>query len=77
MGPSDEAWKKRQALHLAAQLPENPQDALAVLDHARDLVTRFLLAGVPVEAAPVAPFRARASSNVRAISSVRPRVSPR
>ena len=31
-------WRKRQALQLVSQLPDNTADALAVLDHARDFV---------------------------------------
>ena len=31
-------WTKRLAIQIAAQLPENPRDALEVLDYARDLV---------------------------------------
>lgn len=47
-----EAWHRRHALHLAAQLPENPEDALMVLDCARELVEKFL---APSFSAPAAP----------------------
>jgi len=30
-----EAWRKRHALQIAAQLPENPEDAEAVLNYTR------------------------------------------
>lgn len=47
MGISEKGvlWRRRQALQLVAQLPENAEDALAVLDYARDLVVNFLGAG--------------------------------
>ena len=40
-----QGWRKRHAIQIVAQLPENTADALAVLDHARDLVERFLAEG--------------------------------
>ena len=36
-------WTKRLAIQIAAQLPENPRDALEVLDYARDLVENWLM----------------------------------
>jgi hypothetical protein len=39
-----EAWQKRQAIQVAAALPENREDALIVLDLARELVENFLFA---------------------------------
>lgn len=38
----DGGWLKRQAIQITAQLPENTDDALAVLEHARALVEGFL-----------------------------------
>lgn len=35
-------WHRRHAIQLAAQLPENPEDALLVLDLVRALVEGFL-----------------------------------
>lgn len=35
-------WLRRQAVHLVAQLPENEEDALQVLAHARELVLQFI-----------------------------------
>jgi hypothetical protein len=35
-------WHRRHALQIAAQLPDDPKDALIVLDHARRLVEEFL-----------------------------------
>lgn len=35
-------WLRRQAVHLVAQLPENEEDALRVLSHARELVLQFI-----------------------------------
>lgn len=37
-----EAYLRRQAVQLAAQLPETPQDALAVIAHMETLVKTFL-----------------------------------
>jgi hypothetical protein len=56
-------WQKRHAIQIVSQLPENVEDALAVLDYARDLVTDFLAA----EAEDVADrVEGRASANVSA-----------
>lgn len=35
-------WHRRHAVHLASQLPEDPEDALAVLALTVELVERFL-----------------------------------
>lgn len=35
-------WRRRHAIQIAAQLPENPKDAVAVLEYARELVDVFL-----------------------------------
>ena len=35
-------WRKRQAVQIAAQLPEDKEAALAVLEYARSLVLDFL-----------------------------------
>lgn len=35
-------WLRRQAVHLVAQLPENEEDALRVLSHARELIIQFV-----------------------------------
>ncbi len=44
---NDGNWRRRHAIQIAAQLPENPDDALAVLDYARQLVEGFLRDGPP------------------------------
>lgn len=36
------AWLRRQAVQLAAQLPEDPADARRVLDLARDVLDKFM-----------------------------------
>ena len=38
----EEAWHRRQALQVAAQLPDQADAALAVLRHAETLVRTFL-----------------------------------
>ncbi len=43
VNPGDEMWLRRQAIQVAAQLPEKREDALRVLEYARDLVTEFLM----------------------------------
>lgn len=37
------AWRKRQAVQIAAMLPEDPEQALAVLRSTRRLVRTFLM----------------------------------
>lgn len=44
MNRSSEAWKKRLALQVVQQLPEDQKDALAVLSYAKELVTGFMCA---------------------------------
>ena len=39
-----EAWHRRHAIQIAAALPETLEDALIVLEMARELVERFLYA---------------------------------
>ena len=41
--PAEEMWLKRQAIQIAAQLPEDQAKALAVLEYARKLVIDFML----------------------------------
>lgn len=38
----EEHWRRRQALQVAAQLPDEPEEALTVLRHAEALVRSFL-----------------------------------
>jgi hypothetical protein len=35
-------WRRRHALTLASMLPDDPEDAVLVLDAARDIVERFM-----------------------------------
>ena len=48
-------WHRRHAIQIAAQLPEEPADALLVLDLARELVEKFLV----VQTAPQGRQEAR------------------
>lgn len=61
-----EGWLRRQAVQIAAQLPENPEDAIEVLELAKGLVESFLkqdqAAPALRPAAPVLAFPASASS---------------
>lgn len=41
--PSDaSAWRRRMAIQLVAQLPDNREDALAVLSYAKDIISDFI-----------------------------------
>jgi hypothetical protein len=42
-----EQWHRQQALCIASQLPDGPNDALAVLDCLRELVDTFLHSDTP------------------------------
>ena len=42
MEAQSEGWKKRIAVQLTAQLPEGREDAMAVIEYMRELVTGFL-----------------------------------
>jgi hypothetical protein len=49
-----EHWHRRQALCLASQLPDGPDDALAILECVRELAVTFLHSDTPQPAkAPV------------------------
>jgi hypothetical protein len=47
--PGEADWRRRHALTLASQLPENQADALVILDLVRELVVSFLQAGPALE----------------------------
>jgi hypothetical protein len=53
--PAAEAdWRRRHALNMAGQLPENVNDALVILDLLREIVVTFLHVDTPEPAkAPV------------------------
>lgn len=61
-----EAWHKRQAIQIAAALPETAEDALIVLELARELVEGFLY---PAQR-PETPLLARERGTVVSLSSV-------
>lgn len=70
MSGNDNNWHRRHAIQIVAQLPEGTQDALMVLELARELVEGFLQAGQRPALAEVVGFpavatalRASASSN--------------
>lgn len=69
----DDGWKRRQAIQIAAQLPEDPQEALDVLMLAQRLVEGFL-----APQGDLLPFRTPAVSgsapSLRAISTGKPSV---
>ena len=65
--PEDQNWRRRQAIQIVAQLPEGTEDALAVLDLAKELVDGFLRGGQPARplTAVAAVVAFPASSNSR------------
>ncbi len=65
MRERSEVWKRRQAITIAAQLPENLTDARAVLHYAMELVDGFLArttAETDQPLASVLPFPASSSA---------------
>jgi hypothetical protein len=64
--PEVNNWKRRHAIQITAQLPEDPIEALAVLDLARGLVQSFLMESQPAlvcdRGSDVRAFPASASS---------------
>lgn len=60
-----ESWHRRHAVQIAAQLPENAEDALAVLELAKSLVESFWSDSKPPNQAVLVSFPS-ASSNRRA-----------
>lgn len=67
-------WQRRVALQIAAQLPENTEDALLVLKLATELVETFLVGGqarlAPAPAGALVAFPAASSSSRSANGSV-------
>jgi hypothetical protein len=57
-----DAWQRRHAIQIVAQLPEKTDDALAVLEFAKELVEGFL-------AGPGYRLRVVASGEVMAFSA--------
>jgi hypothetical protein len=49
--PGETDWRRRHALTLASQLPDNNADALVILDLVRELVVSFLQADAVPEPA--------------------------
>ena len=62
-----EAWHRRHAIQIAAALPETTEDALLVLELARQLVEGFLAGGGIHR--PVEPVLDRDRGNVVSLSS--------
>ncbi len=62
MRKEDNNWRRRHAIQIVAQLPEKSEDALMVLELAKELVQGFLRGGQPLEPlagpAPVVAFPA-------------------
>lgn len=58
----DHNWRRRHAIQIAAQLPEAPEDALVVLELAKQLVETFLLEGQPRLSPAIVVFPASTSS---------------
>lgn len=45
--PAKDRWLRRQAIQIAAQLPDDEREAIAVLEHTKTLVRAFLAIGEP------------------------------
>lgn len=52
-----EAWVKRMAAQIASQLPEDQEEALVVLELAKEIVQCLGTASWPRQQSPVAPIR--------------------
>lgn len=57
----EQAWQRRHAIHVVSQLPDDPEDALAVLRFAIEVVERFLVAPQEPLARPLSLVCARRS----------------
>jgi hypothetical protein len=57
---ASEAWHRRHAIQIAAALPDSTEDALIVLDMARELVRGFM-AGEPAQRSALVLERDRGS----------------
>lgn len=66
----DTGWQRRVAIQIAAQLPENADDALMVLHLAVELVETFLKKDQPRMPAELIDFSAASSSPCSANGSV-------
>jgi hypothetical protein len=55
MRVKSDSWRRRHALQIVAQLPENHDDAIAVLELAKELVNGFL-AGEDEQPHPILAF---------------------
>lgn len=76
---ASEAWLRRFALHIGAQLPENPKDARKVLEYVTELMDGFITARSGPERDQGAVFPLRRSSTAESPSTSStgiPRVSP-
>lgn len=61
--PEGMLWHRRLAIQIAAQLPDEPDDALEVLAYAEELVERFIRRDVKlVQEAVVLPFSGPSSA---------------
>lgn len=62
----DSTWKRRHAIQIAAQLPADPLEAIAILELAKQLVQIFLMENHPTlvsdRTAEVRAFAASTSS---------------
>lgn len=56
-----ETWHRKHAIQIAAALPETHEDAMLVLDLAREIVEKFLFGDQAAPPVPVALERERGS----------------
>ncbi len=67
------AWHRRHAIHIASELPDDPEDALAVLAPTVELVEKFLMAPQTAIERPAVALSLTAASRSR---SLKPTGSP-
>lgn len=52
-----DGWQRRLAAHLASQLPEEPEDAKAVIEYLRRIAEGFLFEPPPDQGCRLLPLR--------------------
>lgn len=74
--PKGEAWHRKHAIQLAAQLPDDPEDALLVLELTKQLVDKFL-GGRGTYSSPVLAFSSATVRSADASLKLRPSSRPK
>lgn len=77
MPTNQEAWRRRHAIQIAAQLPESTEDAIAVLGYVREIVDTFLAVREAPAAGVVSLSERSATARRSATAIVNPSRLPR